>query len=57
MISAMADHNEGFTWVKISSTSMSRSFFALPVCQEAGMRNMGTSVSTYINVNLSAVEI
>ena len=57
MISAIADHNAEFTWVKISSTSMSSLFFAFPACHEAGIRNIGTSVSTCIEVILSAVKI
>ena len=57
MISAIADHNKGFTWVKISLISMSTSFFAFPVCHEADIRNIGTSVSTSFEVILSAVKI
>ena len=57
MISAIADHNAEFTWVKISSTSMSSLFFTFPVCHEAGIRNIATSVSTSVEVILSAVEL
>ena len=57
MISAIVDHSGGLTWVKISSTSMSSSFFTFPVCHEVGIRNIGTSVSTCVEVNLSALKI
>ena len=57
MISAVAVHSEGIHLGTISSISKSRLFFAFPVCHEAGIRNIGTTVSTSIEVILSAVEI
>ena len=57
MISVIADHNAEITWVKIFSISMSSLFFAFLVCHEAGIRNIGTSVSTSVEVILSTVEI
>ena len=57
MISAVAVHSEGIHLGKISSISKSHLFFAFPVCHEAGIRNIGTSVSISAELILSAVKI